>query len=270
MEPRIIHSKDPYTMDMVESYDIAALTIKNSNFIEAVLKLDSNYKKESQAVRPDEKFSLRNNASNSKGLYCGSTRFWFEEMTKSNSSYSYDDCVLGAVISIDRSNSTHLETTRNGRIKMAQRIIKCCPNVRSLIRNLSRSFSVKDDSHLISYMIEKGLKSIKNGKDMYYLSFASKFCSYASLFLNVEVDYSKYDDVVARSLPIYYQAYCGKKVKKTEFKVNHSANDKYQDRLDVYERYSAAIKEIIDSLDNDNKLTRDEFDHIIWYGMKGN
>ena len=39
---RISRSNDPYSMDMVKGFDIAALTRKNSNFIEAVLKLDSN------------------------------------------------------------------------------------------------------------------------------------------------------------------------------------------------------------------------------------
>ena len=266
----ISRSKDPYSMDMVIGFEIAALTRKNSKFIEAVLKLDSNYKKESQAVKPDDKYDLRKNASNANGLYCGSTKFWFNEMTNHHSDYSYEDCVLGAVISIDRSNSTHLETTKNGRKKMAQRIIKRCPDIKTMINCLSTPFESTDDNHIIACMVKKGFKSIKDGSDMYYLSFASKFCSYASTFLGLTIDYSKYDDVVARALPIYYQAYCGKIVKKTEFKVDNTVSDKYHNRLNVYKKYSETITQIINAVDKGNRLNRDEFDHIIWYGMKGN
>ena len=266
---RISRSKDPYIMDMVTGFEIAALTKKNSNFIEAVLKLDSNYRKEQKAVPPDDRFVLNEHACNSNGLYCGSTKFWFNEMTNSNSDYSYKECVLGAVISIDRSNSTHLETTENGRKKMARRIVKRCPNIDELIDCLSTPFKA-DDSHLISCMLRKGLKSIKDGSDMYYLSFASKFCSYASTFLNLQTDYSKYDNVVAKALPVYYQAYCNKNVRTTEFLVDNSTSDKYHNRLSVYEKYSDTIAVIINAIGKSDRLSRDEFDHIIWYGMKGN
>lgn len=267
---RISRSNDPYSMDMVKGFDIAALTRKNSNFIEAVLKLDSNYKKEQQAVPPDDRFDLNTHASNSNGLYCGSAKFWFNEMTNTDSDYSYKECVLGAVIAIDRSNSTHLETTENGRKKMARRIVKRCPDLDALIDCLSTPFESTDDSHLLSCMMRKGLKSIKDGSDMYYLSFASKFCSYASSSLDLTIDYSKYDNVVAKALPIYYQAYCKEIVRKTEFMVDNSISDKYHNRLDVYERYSDTIALILDALSKKDHLSRDEFDHIIWYGMKGN
>ena len=265
----ISRSEDPYSMDMVTGFEIAALTKKNSNFIEAVLKLDSNYKKEQQAVPPDDRFDLNLHASNSNGLYCGSTKYWFNEMTNSSSDYTYKDCVLGAVISIDRSNSTHLETTENGRKKMTQRIVKRCPNIDELIDCLSTPFNA-EDNHLISCMLRKGLKSIKDGSDMYYLSFASKFCSYASAFLNLQIEYSRYDKVVAKALPVYYQAYCNKSVRKTEFLVDNSISDKYHNRLDIYNKYSDTIAIILNALGKSDHLSRDEFDHIIWYGMKGN
>lgn len=267
---RISRSKDPYSMDMIIGFDIAALTKKNSNFIEAVLKLDSNYKKEQQAVPPDDRFELNKHASNSNGLYCGSARFWFNEMTNINSVYSYKECVLGAVISIDRSNSTHLETTENGRKKMTRRIIKRCPDLEALIDCLSTPFTATDDNHLIACMVRKGFKSIKDGSDMYYLSFASKFCSYASAILGSTVAYSKYDKVVAQALPVYYQAYCKEIVRKTEFMVDNSIADKYHNRLEVYEKYSETISQIIAAINKSDRLSRDEFDHIIWYGMKGN
>ena len=269
MMVEITHSENPYVMDMVTGCDIAALTRKNSDFIEAVLKLDSNYKKESQYIPPHKDFKLDKHASKSNRLYCGSTKFWFDEMAKDNSKYSYEECVLGAVISIDRSNSTHLETTQNGRKEMAKRITKRCPDIESLRRSLLTPFKSSEKDHLISCMIRTGFKSIKDGSDMYYLSFASKFCSYASSYLGLEIDYSKYDNVVAKALPKYCMTYCNEKVGKTTFLVKNNVTEKYKNRLGVYEKYSQKIAQIIDTLDKNNKLTRDEFDHVIWYGSKG-
>ncbi len=153
---------------------------------------------------------------------------------------------------------------------MAERIVRKCPDLESLISELSRKFVSSDDNHLIAIMLKEGLKSIKDNKDMYYLSFASKFCSCAAECLDTTPKYSKYDGVVSSALPEYYEAYCGKNKKKSAFKVNNNASDKYHNRLKVYEEYSNAISEILESIDEDNTLTRDEFDHIIWYGMKGN
>lgn len=266
---KIIHDdSNPYVMDMIKGKDIAALTKKNSIFIEAVLKLDSNYKRESEVFKPDEKFDLEKHLRNAKGLYCGSTQFWFDEMSKKESNYDYKQCVLGAVISIDRSNSTHLETTKNGRQKMADIISKKCPDLKTLKKELSKPFKATDNDHLISKMLNGGFNT--NGKDMYYLSFASKFCSCAAECLNTKVKYSKYDDIVSKALPTYYEVYCGESVKKTAYKVDYSVKEKCKHRLELYENYSNAISEILGSLDENNKLTRDEFDHIIWYGMKGN
>lgn len=266
---KIIRDSNPYVMDKLVDYNnIAALTRKNADFIEAIIRLDSNYKKESENKEPDNGFDLEKHSSKAEGLYCGSTKYWFEEMK--NDSSKYQDCIWGAVVSIDRSNSTHLETTLNGRYEMAKRIFEKCPNLESLKSELSKEFFSRDDDHLIAVMLKEGLKSIKDDKDMYYLSFASKFCSCAAECLGTNPKYSKYDGVVSAALPEYYKAYCGEDKKKCEFKVNYNASDKYRNRLKVYEEDSNAISEILESIDEDNTLTRDEFDHIIWYGMKGN
>ena len=52
--------------------------------------------------------------------------------------------------------------------------------------------------------------------------------------------------------------------------VDQSVSDKYHNRLEVYEKHSDTIAEIIGALNKSDRLSRDEFDHIIWYGMKGN
>ncbi len=111
---KIICDSNPYVMDKLVDYNnMAALTRKNADFIEAVIRLDSNYKRESENKEPDKDFDLKDHSSNAEGLYCGSTKYWFEKMK--NDSSKYQECIWGAVVSIDRSNSTHLETTSDGR-----------------------------------------------------------------------------------------------------------------------------------------------------------
>jgi len=267
---------DPYKMDMIEGNNIAALTEKNARFIEAVVSLDSNYRRESMIVEPDYGFDIDLHSTDSKGKYCGSTKYWFNRME--NNPNEYKLCIQGAVISIDRSNSTHLETTKKGRKLMAERIIKKCPNIDALRNELEVTFTAENENHLIAYMInpnvEPSLKSIKDNNDMFYLSFASKFCSYAAEWLETERQYSKYDDVVAMGLPGYIMAYLGKKVGKMRFKVNNgflTSAEKYRNRLKTYEDYCYAIDSILETLANDGiSITKNELDHIIWYGMKGN
>ena len=114
--PKIIeHPAEPYTLDEYEfeKTTLPALTDKNAEFIEAILKLDSNYAKEFAYTEPDKDFDPEEKKQNK---YCGSIQYWFEEMQKDGADFS--KCVLGAIISIDRSNSTHLNAATNGRVEM--------------------------------------------------------------------------------------------------------------------------------------------------------
>ena len=94
--------------------------------------------------------------------------------------------------------------------------------------------------------------------------------------------YSKYDNVVAKYLPIYYAYHKKNKIKIDENRYiileSKRAQLKKQgiERLKIeyaklYEKYNNDIQEIIDELKKANiNLTRDEVDHIIWYTLKGN
>ena len=55
-------SDNPYKMDMIREINVAALTEKNAHFIEAVISLDSNYKKESKETPPDPDLDLETNS----------------------------------------------------------------------------------------------------------------------------------------------------------------------------------------------------------------
>lgn len=274
MPSRHIYTAHPYVLDLEEltvegkTERIAALTKKNSDFIEAVVKIDSNYKRDMRYVPHHPDFDPENNSKDSDGKYCGSLTYWFTEMQKVSADYAR--CVLGAVIAIDRGNSTHLEQVLNGRKKMRDRIVARCPDVKALKTALETPFTHNDKNHLISKMTEPGLKGIKDDNDRFFISFASKFCSYAALVLGTSLEYSKFDDVVSDYLFLYAKAYCGLSFNKTYFKINQIKGGfaiKRSKGLEIYGVYQKAIGDIISSLTFN--MTRSELDHIIWYYEKG-
>ena len=113
------------------------------------------------------------------------------------------------------------------------------------------------------------------------LSFASKFISYARQFLNDnDTSFSKYDSVVSRKLSLYENIYVDRDIKivnsKYQNKPSHrrELND-LEKQIYTYEKYleyMAAIDSILDCLKKDNGIiiSKEEFDHIIWYSSKGN
>ncbi len=266
MNPTIIHSNNPYVMDYLDAKKpMPALTRKNADFTEAIVGLDSNYAKDSKPIPPDDTFDPEVNASNADKKFCGTTAYWFSEMTKSD--FDFHKCLLGAIISIDTTNSTHLEAAENGRKEMRDRIVRHYHDLSGLKSTLSKPYNGEADHPLA--VLTDGIKA--KGKDgiRYNISFASKFCSYACAYLDLGNSYSKYDNVVSDALPEYVKAYLGRKVDKREYKVRQNVKNRYEHILEVYKKYAAAIEEILSVLGDDNRMTKDEFDHIVWYGYKG-
>ena len=247
------------------------MTRKNADFIEAIVALDSNYKRDMTVIPPDDGFDINRDFNDSKGKYCGSIRYWFEKMLDPNSNYS--ECVLGAVTAVDRSNSTHLETVFEGRKKMRDRIVEHYPNVITLRGAISIPFTSENWNHIIHKLTEGGLFSIKDNSEMFFISFASKFITYASIVLNNSYLHSKYDGVVSANLPLYAKLYLNKTFRKTKFKVNQNNGNfvaKREKGLRMYGEYVSTINGILEVLEKVNvELTREEFDHIVWYCTKG-
>lgn len=262
----IIHSDNPYVMDYLDDKKtMPALTRKNADFTEAIVGLDSNYAKDSKIIPPDASFDPETNASNADNKFCGTTAYWFSELIKPDCDFS--KCLLGAIIAIDTTNSTHLEAAENGRKVMRDRIVESYHDLSGLMEALKRKFD-GCKNHPISVLTE-GIKA--KGKDgvRYNISFASKFCSYACVYLNLGVSYSKYDNVVSDALPEYERLYLGKTSKKREYKVKQQSKNRFENILDVYIKYSDCIEKVLSEIDNANRMTKDELDHIIWYGYKG-
>ena len=269
MLPKVISSENPYILDRLEN-DLPALTRKNAEFIKGVVNLDSNYAKDLKITPPSSGYNPEINVLKAGKLYCGSTAYWFNEMSKPESNFSY--CVLGAIIAIDTTNSTHLESAKNGRSIMRDRICEVCTNSSDLLHKLNIPFTPNDDQHLIR-ILTKETPSTKKGEYRTNLSFASKFCANASRFLKGDFEYSKYDNVVSDALPKFMFTYLNEKKNTKEYSRN--GKPKKQEEytpwlMNLYDKYSKDIQRIINYLSTEGiQITREELDQIIWYGMKG-
>lgn len=156
-EISFMRTGNPYVPDLLIKDGVPtklwALTKKNAKFIEAVIKIDSNYgwdgDKNNQPYADDDitynpieyiesnAKKSRNQAENkvdvdepknnedvfkNKPKFYGSTAYWFARMKRSKNDFNeFKTCVAGAIVSIDITNSTrmsHLE-----REKILERLI---------------------------------------------------------------------------------------------------------------------------------------------------
>ena len=153
----------------------------------------------------------------------------------------------------------------------------------------------KDEELLIGKIAKKDDK-YKN--DKFNLSFATKFCHYLSWYLfNKEEDknmYAIYDSVVAETLPLYieyiekYQKEDQKKDDIKDIREKRYSHDnssiksflkeppfkKEQDDEKAILKFYATYMEIIDKViekgcEGSPKITRRQFDHLVWYSNKG-
>jgi len=99
------------------------------------------------------------------------------------------------------------------------------------------------------------------------VSFASKFCHFSCFYIfkgeEAQDNFSIYDGVVARALPAYLDYYKEKLLdKKIDLK---TIKKKIKDKS--YKEYSNAIDDIIEA--SGSKISRNGFDHLVWYYFKG-
>ena len=272
-EPIIKENKDPYKMDMAEAEngytEVTALTKKNSKFIEAVVALDSNYGSDDMLLVPDYGFNPIRDISSSK-KECGSTRYWFTFMKNNHTEEEDKHSVYGAVIAIDRTNSTHLESAVEGRKKMADIILSRCPNYEALLDALRDDFNpdFPESEHHLLYLMSKPIDGKRSETKRCNLSFATKFLAYAAQYLLEDFIYSKYDSVVSEKLPDYSYVYLGEQKNKNYYKAN-GASKTFEEKMKIYAKYSTDIQRILDKPDVKKAgINRNTFDHIVWYCNK--
>ena len=227
---------------------LAKLTRDNVAIVEAMIRNDSAYIR-STDVSAEPTYNRKHEIK-----YGGSSAYWMTLLKRilldgiSEISYSYEDVITGAVESVDRENSTHLNADKCGRQEISERIcrynrdelIKCLmdPDYRDmgLIREISRITSAEH-------------KARTNP------SFASKFCHYACFYLfegtEYQDNYSIYDGILKTVLPWYLGYY--------------SIDQCYN--LNDYKEYRMAVDKIREECKTE--ISRNGFDHLLWYYHKG-
>ncbi len=271
MNPEIVKNPDSHILDFVKDSNIVALTLKNAFLIEGIVSLDSRYRRDAAGNLPDENYDPIRNRDDAKGLYCGSSVYWFGSMNKATTEEDFRKVLQGAVNAVDRANTTHLTASVEGRKKMADIIYDQCHDVNDLRCRLNEEYSVENENHILNLMLQPPPAIKESNQVRYNLSFASKFCCYAADYFNADYKYPKYDGVVASNLPQYAKLYLGRRVKKTEFQTpSNQTNRSWKDYGKVYKKYADCIRDILLSLKDDCgiELTMQELDHIIWYTSK--
>ncbi|MCQ2353064.1 MAG: hypothetical protein MJ033_06265 [Victivallaceae bacterium] len=224
---------------------LVALTEDNVARVEAMIQTDSNY---------------RIDMDNEK-----KSPFWIRRMgdflTGKSRDYQFKVIIDKVVELLDKENSTHLEADKVGRREMSSRIRNWDGLLESL-ENRKSGFKLIDHLSEPTHPEESGRRSRRN------ISFASKFCHFSCFYIfnkgeDAQDNFSIYDGVVAKALPAYLDYYKEKLlVKKIDLK---TVKKKIKDK--DYEGYSNAIDDIIEA--SGSKISRNGFDHLVWYYFKG-
>ena len=163
---------DTYVLE--DNEEIPALSDKNIKFTKGILNYDSNYNKESDInAGPYSENIFSNDFEVKENKYTGSIAYWF---TKMNEGENFGQCLRGAIVAIDRSNSTHLSASENGRYKIFDIIYsesECnCQNVETLKEKLDKvnENGTIDEDHLIAKM-SMDITSTKRNQKRSNLSF---------------------------------------------------------------------------------------------------
>ena len=250
-----------------------SLTHENVVMVEALICMDSAYLKSSD--RNAAPVHKRNG-----GLkYGGSIAYWMSKLSnnyKTNCNESeFKKLINGAVDAVDRETSTHLNSDGIGRKITKERIINYGA------KNLYTTLKSKDEN---KYNLFRELASltIENDGGRCNVSFATKFCHYASYYLfegeEQQDNFSIYDSVVMSVLLEYAQHW---QVNMNDTIFNGNENDykrngykavnDYKHNPDgvcqFYKDYSAVIGEIIKK--SGDQISRNGFDHLLWYYHKG-
>lgn len=235
--------KSLYMLDF-DSNGFLDLTSKNAELIQAILRIDSSYRKTFDVYDSDSAWSyIRKN----------------ENKIEKNKNILEEICRR-----IDRENSTHLAVSglkkgdNKGITLTAEKIAK----EENLIERLKTG-----DPELV-----KTISGFVQGRNNF--SFASKFCAYMCRFLfsgKPEADnYAIYDGVLADVLPYYAFMYGNKDKGLLLTKNNKSTIEKKFKQEKDYEGYRTLIDEIRDGVKNEKgcEISREELDSMLWYYYK--
>ena len=167
---------------------LVKLSLDNVARVEAMIQVDSKYCK-----------AFDKTAGPIEGKYGGSTAFWMTRLKKyfdtheivNREDKEYIDIITKVVESVDRENSTHLNSD-GGRRVIKKRILELEKN--EILKPL------KDRSFSLYELLAKKTGSKKRARTN--PSFASKFCHYACMFLfegqKEQDNFSIYDGILKK------------------------------------------------------------------------
>lgn len=214
-----------------EGNTLVELSFSNAAKVEAMIQNDSLYKRE------------LNNVYDDRSMYR-----WFMAIKETSKHFNYEN-IYAAVTAVDNSNSTHLNANKSKGNDEPRK------EVTEAILNLGFDTVDKDlrEGGFLTYnTIAFCTSNRKKNK-----SFASKFCSFWCYYvyegMPEQDNYSRYDSIVRKYLPKYLKYFEIKEVFD----------------LDNYESYCRAIDAILGGLKQKGvEISRNAFDHLIWYYHK--
>lgn len=201
-------------------------------------------------------FMIRNN-SRYAGQNNKSTTIWLKKFANAlkgeHTQEDYRKIVFEVVSGIDRTNSTHINADGVGREELTERIVNIDKNLLSQYLKSPE----KDNYKLIEILSEKTNPDPAN-PNMHArrnYSFATKFCHYTAFYLfedEVEQDnFSIYDNIVAQNIGKYAKCY----------EIDNPNDISYN-----YKSFITLVDAIIKK--SGNKISRNGFDHLLWYMNK--
>ena len=278
-----------YALETIEENKVklVKLNLENVAKIEAILKIDSKYKnagnedvKKKIGTKFKEFIKKENEFTPTKGANGGSSTYWINKLVdminnnqeESTDGYSTDQVVKGIVCMIDKENSTHLNSTKktDGEEKHEKKGRK---NVTEIITKMVKTGRLKgllEDPRSSNYKIINEIAQGNNELDeKTYYSFATKFCHYVCMHMfegtQKADNFAIFDKYVSKNLHEYYEYYVGKKIEKIQ-KPKDNFGEAYKKYIDIIDeiREAAQVKE-----GEQDKISRNGMDHLLWYFHKG-
>jgi len=255
IEKEIILSQE-FEFEIIENTNLVALTKRNVALVEAMIRNDSAYLKSSDK-NAEPIYKINKKTKEKEVKYGGSTAYWvnqFKNVDENISKEEYFKLIFEIVSAIDRENSTHLNSDGVGREQISERIANIGKSdLINKIKDKTKGIELINEISLPTKPTNKNLSARKN------YSFATKFCHYMSFYLfddENQDNYSIYDGVLDSAIKKYIKHY-NINIGKFDF-------SDYKNYLWIIDKIRELSKKEYGIL-----ISRNGFDHLIWYYFKG-
>ena len=252
-------------------------TKKNIAFLNGILRYDSNYSASLNKDVPEYADTYAGILESKKEIF-----FNFPEIPEFNERDELGnrkDLLYKVIESIDIINSTHLASEGNAKNndrgkneKRNRGRARVAAKIREIGGKKLKQLLEQGDSNIVSIIADREVGGKHN------FSFATKFCSYVSIYALGKDNYCIYDNVIQSVLPYYAYMYIDKDVYEENYSnlyrtsrngENISLVETYKEN-DDYKGYRNLIDDIIKGIKANNgvEVTYADFDHMLWYYFK--